>query len=355
MRLVCPQCAAQYEVDINAIPEDGRDVQCANCGNTWFQKRDGHDHATEDVHTHVEEDEPEELEEDVSPTRSLERPQATPVDQSVLDILRQEAELDATARQAVEPDAQEFEQDEIDDVEGTTEDDAEEYAADDAVEDDAETDDDDIADEADDIDDDDTADDLDDDDDDPEEQNLADRARSARSRLTSNRDLSRRLNLSAREEDDDVEEEPSAYSTQDLRPPAPDNQYEDESDLEFTSAPQRPPASERPLRDFPDVDALNSTLRSADDKSREKDKRGKSKRKPKSAGRGNSFGFYFAILVFLILLAAYALKPQIIAALPASAPYLEGYTDIIDIARHRLVDGITNLAKAAQNLLAQYM
>lgn len=37
MRLVCPNCDAQYEVDANAVPEAGRDVQCSNCGHTWFQ------------------------------------------------------------------------------------------------------------------------------------------------------------------------------------------------------------------------------------------------------------------------------------------------------------------------------
>jgi predicted Zn finger-like uncharacterized protein len=37
MRLICPNCDAQYEVDAMAIPEDGRDVQCSNCGHTWFQ------------------------------------------------------------------------------------------------------------------------------------------------------------------------------------------------------------------------------------------------------------------------------------------------------------------------------
>ena len=37
MRLVCPNCDAQYEVSDDAIPETGRDVQCSNCGKTWFQ------------------------------------------------------------------------------------------------------------------------------------------------------------------------------------------------------------------------------------------------------------------------------------------------------------------------------
>lgn len=37
MRLTCPSCGAQYEVDESAIPESGRDVQCSNCGHAWFQ------------------------------------------------------------------------------------------------------------------------------------------------------------------------------------------------------------------------------------------------------------------------------------------------------------------------------
>lgn len=38
MRLTCPNCKAQYEVDASVIPATGRDVQCSNCGRTWFQK-----------------------------------------------------------------------------------------------------------------------------------------------------------------------------------------------------------------------------------------------------------------------------------------------------------------------------
>lgn len=36
MRLACPNCDAQYEVDDAVIPSEGRDVQCSNCGHTWF-------------------------------------------------------------------------------------------------------------------------------------------------------------------------------------------------------------------------------------------------------------------------------------------------------------------------------
>ncbi len=37
MRLICPNCDAQYEVDDGAVPPGGRDVQCSNCGHAWFQ------------------------------------------------------------------------------------------------------------------------------------------------------------------------------------------------------------------------------------------------------------------------------------------------------------------------------
>ncbi len=41
MRLVCPNCDARYEVPDDAIPEAGRDVQCANCGHAWYQMSAG--------------------------------------------------------------------------------------------------------------------------------------------------------------------------------------------------------------------------------------------------------------------------------------------------------------------------
>lgn len=43
MRLICPNCGAQYEVPDDVIPATGRDVQCSNCGDTWFQKHPSQD------------------------------------------------------------------------------------------------------------------------------------------------------------------------------------------------------------------------------------------------------------------------------------------------------------------------
>ncbi|MEQ3624447.1 MAG: zinc-ribbon domain-containing protein [Celeribacter sp.] len=41
MRLICPNCEAQYAVGDDLIPPGGRDVQCSNCGRTWFQYPEG--------------------------------------------------------------------------------------------------------------------------------------------------------------------------------------------------------------------------------------------------------------------------------------------------------------------------
>lgn len=46
MRITCPNCAAQYEVDAEDISFAGQDVQCSECFTIWLQKRDG---ATEQV------------------------------------------------------------------------------------------------------------------------------------------------------------------------------------------------------------------------------------------------------------------------------------------------------------------
>lgn len=47
MRLTCPNCDAEYEVDDAAIPKDGRDVQCSACGHAWFQTHPDLDAAAE--------------------------------------------------------------------------------------------------------------------------------------------------------------------------------------------------------------------------------------------------------------------------------------------------------------------
>lgn len=146
MRLTCPNCGAQYEVPDEVIPADGRDVQCSNCGHTWYQDHPAHPARMFDTEEEIEEagvtrseeelraaltgEEPEEPEYEAEPAdepepepelvaagedafyaESLpeeeEEPEALPsaparhaLDDAVSDILREEAEREARLRAA---------------------------------------------------------------------------------------------------------------------------------------------------------------------------------------------------------------------------------------------------------------
>lgn len=77
MRLICPRCGAQYEIDGAAIPPAGRDVQCSACDHVWraFPAAD--------------------------PFDPLARPQLSrPLSDSVIEILREEAARELEVRAA---------------------------------------------------------------------------------------------------------------------------------------------------------------------------------------------------------------------------------------------------------------
>ncbi len=113
MRLVCPNCGAQYEVPADAIPPAGRDVQCSACGHTWFEG--DADLAALDSPLagvpRVEEDEEEADDladaawrEAPPPGEAVEmRPPRSTVTPEVAEILRSEAEREARARATERP------------------------------------------------------------------------------------------------------------------------------------------------------------------------------------------------------------------------------------------------------------
>ncbi|WP_110570884.1 zinc-ribbon domain-containing protein [Yoonia vestfoldensis] len=78
MRLICPNCGAQYDVADDAIPAGGRDVQCSSCNHTWFQTEKKFAPAPD---LSVPEPAP----------RQEPQPARKPVDPSISDILREEA------------------------------------------------------------------------------------------------------------------------------------------------------------------------------------------------------------------------------------------------------------------------
>ena len=122
MRLICPNCDAQYEVDDSVIPSEGRDVQCSSCGHTWFQKSAAQLEADGETPVDAPKQDAEQ-ETDATPeaegegdTKSAETSQPTDhsdesdkdsgeeqpaprkTDESVLGILREEAAREAAAR-----------------------------------------------------------------------------------------------------------------------------------------------------------------------------------------------------------------------------------------------------------------
>ncbi|UWR21709.1 zinc-ribbon domain-containing protein [Sulfitobacter sp. S190] len=101
MRLICPNCDAQYEVPDEVMPDTGRDVQCSNCGKTWFQHHPDHDPEEDDTDVMAPPPPPEEDEEVAPPPPPPAPPQAPErkqLDPAVADILRQEAEAEQEAR-----------------------------------------------------------------------------------------------------------------------------------------------------------------------------------------------------------------------------------------------------------------
>lgn len=102
MRLLCPNCDAEYEVDASVIPDAGRDVQCSNCGHAWFQVR-----PEVEAELAAEEalyDAPAPVLANAQTTVIEELPRRG-LDESVLAVLREEAELETAARRAEAPQA----------------------------------------------------------------------------------------------------------------------------------------------------------------------------------------------------------------------------------------------------------
>lgn len=134
MRLICPNCDAEYEVDDAAIPLAGRDVQCSSCGHAWFQAHPetlsepeegpavfGVEPARSRAETAYAEPEPEsepvpDAVPDLAPeprsaedatavedTSAAPEPLRRSIDESVLAVLREEAEREAAARRGERP------------------------------------------------------------------------------------------------------------------------------------------------------------------------------------------------------------------------------------------------------------
>lgn len=123
MRLICPNCGAQYEVDESVIPDGGRDVQCSNCGHAWFQLSAKHLKAEAEEAAQAPDPVPEPALDPVAPPEPPAEPEPAPepepaavaaepeadatsgrprrtLDDAVRNVLREEAERETRARVA---------------------------------------------------------------------------------------------------------------------------------------------------------------------------------------------------------------------------------------------------------------
>lgn len=104
MRLICPNCDAQYEIDPDLVPPGGRDVECSSCGKLWFQTKE------QPAAPNAGDDGPIlDSPELIAPSRRL--------NESVLAVLREESARELRARKIERNEAPETEafQDELPD------------------------------------------------------------------------------------------------------------------------------------------------------------------------------------------------------------------------------------------------
>ena len=288
MRLICPNCDAQYEVPDDVMPTEGRDVQCSNCGQTWFQAHPDHpDEENEDYDLGPQDDEeviqtasptvgtstgswafddtsapadaPEKSEpqdhefDDLAPKAAEDdMPSRRPLDPAVADVLRAEAELEAMARQK---ESESFES----------------------------------------------------------QPDLG---------LTEGGDDSQRRSREARERMSRMRGEPLE---------------DEEPEEELLPAADVALASRRDL--LPDIEEINSTLRSNNDRSPSADS-GQTAQIEVREKRSSRRGFTLTVALVAVLTLLYAYAPSIIDAAPQAEPALTAFVDMIDGWRGWLDDNI---------------
>ena len=92
MRLVCPNCKANYEIPRDAVPISGREVKCDSCGHSWFQTR-----TKKTNNEKLIEPESKSTEENFIEVESSASNQKK-IDPSVIKILKEEAKREIEAR-----------------------------------------------------------------------------------------------------------------------------------------------------------------------------------------------------------------------------------------------------------------
>ena len=310
MRLICPNCGAQYEVAEDAIPAEGRDVQCSNCAHTWFE-RPGASEAEETGETYVPPEPAPEVR--VAPPAPEPEPEPTPeddgdgdgdesdgddadegIDETPADDTPADGPDGPPARQALSPSVAEILREE-----------AEREATARKTED----------------------------------------ARRKEARLETQADLGLTDGPAPKRDPAPVADpapESEPYPEAEAEPePEPENAPKSTlSDRiarlrEESAAEHDIPAATAGRRDLlPDIEEINSSLRSTADRAETVEDDGPASGRKRRGGF--RLGFGLVVLVAVLALLAYVLAPQISDLVPALADPLDGYVDWVDALRLRL-------------------
>lgn len=283
MRLVCPNCGAQYDVPLEVIPEAGRDVQCSNCGHTWFQKRQAQ--AAERPRRPAEAEAPAPQPRPAPAPAAAPAPEPPPatepvpkrsIDPEMAELFREEREYEAR-RRASEP------------LETQTELGLPP----------------------------------------PAEDEKARRARESRERMAKMRgDQTRETTI----------------------PPEAPAQADAGLQAAATAAAA---ASRRGL--LPDVEEINQTLR-ATSEPRVIDRASSgpaTEPRPRETGSPFARGFMLTVLLAVLLVAGYVLKPRIVETVPQAEPILDAYTQAVDQGRLWLDETVTALLTRLDSLSSE--
>ena len=313
MRLICPNCGAQYEVQNDVIPESGRDVQCSNCGHTWFQEPASalEESEFEDVTGPPRDETAEEAEETAQAAEEAEQPPtASDVGKELTaevmreagDVLPEESQPEQAATQEAHPDEEAPESDRAEEElaqEGQPEETPPEATQlDEAVLGILR-----------------------------EEAEIEIEARMG----DAGNDLEIQTDLGLEEGVDDADHRARAVQERTARlrgiePEEPDSLHT-RSDL------------------LPDIEEINSTLRATSDRQEE----GAPAEEPPIVRarkrRGARLGLALAVLIAAVALLAYVYAPVIIDKLPQSKTYLTAYVDQVNSLR-LWIDGLMKQATA---------
>lgn len=294
MRLVCPNCGAQYDVPLEVVPEAGRDVQCSNCGHTWFQKRVTQPPAARPERAPrpapdpapLPEDDPDlapDEDSDSAPIPADTAPRSS-IDPEMAELFREEREFEARQRAAAGLETQP-----------------------------------DLGLEP------------------PAENEQARRARESRERM-------------ARLKGEDIAEAPKRPAPRPEPTPEPEPER---GDAELHAAAAAAAAASR--RDMlPDVEEINQTLRSASEpRVVDRDAGRPSKTMSRQTGSPFARGFMLVVMVAALGVGLYVATPRLSARFPQIAPYLQSYVETVNKGRTWLDARVTALMQQLDQMSSE--